>query len=252
MWASRIGNSAHVNIMLSRGAKTEARDSVGQTALHYAVEGGSLRCIKALLEAGADAQAVANYGLTPLHHVLYFTDNCKVEDIISCLCAHGAHLDARDNLGYTPLHFAVELGSHISAEAFIRCGAGVNSLGRNDDPPIERAILNGFEDIVKLLFQAGTMVSWIDCYGNERDVVSDAILCGTVRVMDAISQSDIAPVKCNVTQFQLWHWFEERQDKNLDDFSPAQKRAAFERLLEKAVPLDSDVDVDSLVDVEDE
>ncbi|EMD97747.1 hypothetical protein COCC4DRAFT_115444, partial [Bipolaris maydis ATCC 48331] len=126
MWASRLSNSTHANILLLRGAKVEARDSSGRTALHYAVEGGSLGCIKALLEAGADAQTADNDGIFPIHSVVYFINNCEVGDIISCLCAHGADLETRDNTGFTPLYRAVDLGSHVSVEALIRCGANMN------------------------------------------------------------------------------------------------------------------------------
>ncbi|EUC46874.1 hypothetical protein COCMIDRAFT_91807, partial [Bipolaris oryzae ATCC 44560] len=99
MWASHICNSAHVNTLLLRGAKIEARDLLGRTALRYATEGSSLRCIKVLLEAGADVQAVDDYGAVPLHNVAYSPDNCEIEDIILCLCAHGADREARNNVG---------------------------------------------------------------------------------------------------------------------------------------------------------
>lgn len=216
MWASRISNSAHTNILLSRGAKIEARDSSGRTALHYAVQGGSLGCIKAFLEVEADARTADYHGLAPLHNVIYFTDKRKVGDIISCLCAYGADLEAGKNMGFMPLYRAVDLGSYVSAEALIRCGADVNILGIDNYPPIERAILHDFEDIVELLCQAGTMVSCIDCYGRERDAASDAVLYGMLRVMDAISGSDTAPVECNATQ--LRYWIDTRQDRLLSGF----------------------------------
>jgi serine/threonine protein kinase/ankyrin repeat protein len=64
MEASAVGRFDVVNLLLSFGVNTEARNKKGQTALHEAVKSGYLRAVRALLDGGACVDAVTRKGLT--------------------------------------------------------------------------------------------------------------------------------------------------------------------------------------------
>lgn len=67
--AAGLDDLTAVRLALSQGAAIDAEDEYGQTALIYAVDGGASRAvIQTLLEAGADVNAAAEGGWTPLHH----------------------------------------------------------------------------------------------------------------------------------------------------------------------------------------
>jgi hypothetical protein len=82
------------------------RDDYGSTPLHYAVRWtDDPLVIMALLEAGADVNAIDAKGLTSLHLASSAHSNAN---IINALIMAGADVDARDMNGQTPLHRAAQ------------------------------------------------------------------------------------------------------------------------------------------------
>lgn len=68
VWAADYGTPNVVKALLARGAKVDARDKLGRTALHYAAWNGEVtrENVRLLLNAGADVNARDHAGLTPL------------------------------------------------------------------------------------------------------------------------------------------------------------------------------------------
>lgn len=68
VWAADYGTSAVVKALLARGAKVNARDKLGRTALHYAAWNGPVTSahVRLLIAAGADINAKDKQGWTPL------------------------------------------------------------------------------------------------------------------------------------------------------------------------------------------
>lgn len=62
-FAAAAGNVEMVRLLLDKGAKVDARDNTGKTALHFA---STPRAARTLLEAGADPVAKDASGATPL------------------------------------------------------------------------------------------------------------------------------------------------------------------------------------------
>ena len=87
-----------VQACLEAGADPKARDAVGDTPLHYAIDRGEMAVL--LLAAGADPNARNNRGETPLHS--YDTGF----EVVVLLLEAGADPNARDQDGETPLHYA--------------------------------------------------------------------------------------------------------------------------------------------------
>ena len=82
------------------------------TALHAALAGRrDLRIVSRLLASGADVNARAAGGYTPLHIAAFHDD----VSIVNTLLAHGAAAEARDDQGRTPLTIAEAQGqTHVA------------------------------------------------------------------------------------------------------------------------------------------
>jgi ankyrin repeat protein len=78
---------------LRAGATVDAKDSAGDTALHWAAaENTNVEIISCLLEAGADVNATDKYGWLPIHTAAERNSN---PDVIETLLGAGAERDRR-------------------------------------------------------------------------------------------------------------------------------------------------------------
>jgi ankyrin repeat protein len=100
-----------------------AIDSNGCTLLYTAVRYKNIKIAKALLAAGADANAREyGEGSTSLHEAAYKGDI----EIVKLLIAVGADKDARDNSGWTPLHTAGYYRNKRIVKVLLAAGANVD------------------------------------------------------------------------------------------------------------------------------
>ena len=145
------------------GARFSARDPLGYTALHRAVDEGSEKHVALLLEAGAalgDATGADfmirrgkavdsrdNNDATPLMHAA----GNGHSGIIDLLVGAGADLAAHDEFRLTPLHYAAESGHVGAVEALLRHGANIDAYDENGKTAADVAQAWGFPDVVKLL-----------------------------------------------------------------------------------------------------
>ena len=77
-------------------------DKRGNSPLHEAADWGSLKCIKVLIEAGADVNAVNKRGDTPLHTAVRQPDLPCTKALLEA----GAHVNAINKVGSTALDLA--------------------------------------------------------------------------------------------------------------------------------------------------
>ena len=112
--AAHFGHGAAVDALLDARADVRAYSDnhEANTALHAALAGrGGLRVVSRLLAAGADVNARAAGGYTPLHVVAFGGD----VSMIDTLLAHGADAEARADDGTTALAIAEENGHALAA-----------------------------------------------------------------------------------------------------------------------------------------
>jgi uncharacterized protein len=103
--AAYFGHGDAVDALLEARADIRAysTNDEGNTALHAALAGRrDLRIVSRLLAGGADVNARAAGGSTPLHIAAFHDD----VGVVEALLAHGAAAEARDDEGRTPLAIA--------------------------------------------------------------------------------------------------------------------------------------------------
>jgi ankyrin repeat protein len=123
-----------------------ARDGQGITGLHHAK---GCRVKELLLEGGAEVDARANDGSTPLFWAVAAND----EDSLKLLLAKGADVKCRDNEGNTALH-QTAVGSYTAlAELLLAFGANVNARNDKGFTPLHYAVLKKDPFIVPLLMR---------------------------------------------------------------------------------------------------
>lgn len=121
---AEISQGASVNARKDSGADSGDGDSAfyqGSSPLHFAVLGADISVIEALLDRGADLEAVNDEGMTALHFASGLPD--ARPDVVGLLLERGANANAQDDLGITPLHFANDT---LIVALLLNYGADVN------------------------------------------------------------------------------------------------------------------------------
>jgi ankyrin repeat protein len=128
-----------------------ARDDVGRTPLHLAVERRSEAVVTMLLERGADIGARDWWKETPLFEAVRGEDT----SIAGLLLAHGADLAARNMRGMTPLHAAARAGRVANVRQLLAAGASID--GADDDrwSPMHHAAWANSRATLEALIAAG-------------------------------------------------------------------------------------------------
>ncbi|GAA4536470.1 ankyrin repeat domain-containing protein [Amycolatopsis samaneae] len=102
-YAAKNDDADGVRQRLAAGVDVNLAESRSQyTPLHFAVQDGALNAARALLEAGANVQAVYAPGATPLHLAVIRWRKSPDGAMIKLLLKHGADKTATETNGHTP------------------------------------------------------------------------------------------------------------------------------------------------------
>ena len=124
--AAHRGDAETLRRLLSEGVSPDAVDDEdrGRTPLHNLCltinQGDPAACLKLLLDAGANLEAVDCHRWTPLHRAAF-----KSADCVEVLLAAGASVNARSNSGRTPFDLALSQNYRRTWPLFLRAGAEI-------------------------------------------------------------------------------------------------------------------------------
>ena len=150
--AAELGHSLLVKMLVWAGADVEARaGDMDATPLLVAAANGQTGTTLALLELGADANAIGASSTTALSIA---TRNNDVRLMLS-LIKHGAIVDSRSASGWTPLHVAAGLDHPAAISVLVKHGANTNNIDEDGDTPLITACSLDHIDCVQQLLEGG-------------------------------------------------------------------------------------------------
>ena len=122
--------------IIRRGADVNLRPGILLPPLIAAAEVCSEDVVRSLLEHGAKANAKDPEGDTAL---LVASAHCKDGRIVQILLKAGADPNASDDVGYTPLIAAAEGGNMRATEELIAAGADLNAVNSEGETALDVA-----------------------------------------------------------------------------------------------------------------
>ena len=152
-----------VELLLAKGADVNAKADDGATPLYLAITSSRIDIIKLLLEKGADVNAKTDDGgQTPLHRAVMHS----TLDIIKLLIEKGADVNVKDQNGHTPLHLATEVSKVATVEYLLAKDADVNATDKNGQTPFHLAARYASLNTLKLLMTKNPDVNVKDRNGQ--------------------------------------------------------------------------------------
>jgi ankyrin repeat protein len=173
--AGRAGGFESVKALLAAGAKIDAADEMGITAILTASYSGDIEAVRLLLDKGAPVNATDKAGFTPLLNAVTTNDIVRVR----LLLAKGADPNAANRFGgkvkhgnialtnMTPVLIAATHGSVDMVRALIQAGGKVNVADGRGLTPLMAAAASENQDanVIRALLDAGADANATDIYG---------------------------------------------------------------------------------------
>ncbi|MBI4366402.1 MAG: ankyrin repeat domain-containing protein [Deltaproteobacteria bacterium] len=188
--AAAKGDAAEIERLLKAGGAIEARDGNQRTPLHVAIFSHHGAAARALLEHGADPNALEaqKYDIVTIASVANDVSMLKLaleaggsaknitspyegtaliaaahlghDEVVRMLIAAKAPLDHVNNLGWTALIESIVLGDggkrHVAClDALVKAGADVNIADRSGATPLTLARKRGYAEMATILERAG-------------------------------------------------------------------------------------------------
>jgi ankyrin repeat protein len=125
-----------VNVVQLLKNQINAQDSLGFTPLHYVGQYSSVEIVGKLIEAGANINATANNGLTPLMVAAQCNNRPVVEELLK---VKELEINKKDAKGWTALHHASNNSSFNVITLMIQRGCDPNAKDNEGKSPKEVA-----------------------------------------------------------------------------------------------------------------
>ncbi len=188
--AAARGDVAAIGRLAAAGERVDARDGHGRTPLHVATFLGQREAMRALVRAGADANALDRdrYDIVTIAAVaddvatlatalgigcsaanvtspydgtaLIAAAHLGHDEVVRMLIRANAPLDHVNNLGWTAVIESIVLGDggkrhQATLQALIAAGANVSIADRSGTTPLALARSRGYQPMVEMLTKAG-------------------------------------------------------------------------------------------------
>jgi uncharacterized protein len=132
-------------------------------SLMAAVKSGDAATIRAILKAGANPNAPAPDGLTPLHLAVHL-DNFEIVDL---LLKAGANPSTLTRYNIAPLTLAAENGNAGMIDRLLEAGADPNTVSEEGQTALMTASMNGKVDAVRALLRKGAKVNLAESFRGQ-------------------------------------------------------------------------------------
>jgi ankyrin repeat protein len=169
----------------------EARDGLGNTALHYVAQWKLGQHVPLMVKRGARLEAVNATGETPL----FWAARADSPETIEALLKQGAMLAARDSLGNSSLHSAVRWNGQKAASTLVSEGLNVNSQNLLGKAPLHDAVRLGLNDMEELLVSRGASLEIRDNQGNTP--LMEAVMAGFPGSAERLTEHGADPAARN-------------------------------------------------------
>ena len=126
-----------VQAIIDHGADVNAVNNRGQTALWFACIDGQDSFVKILIDTGADPRILDKYGDSCLHAAIH--GQCSTETIQKII-DHDVHVNAVNNDGATPLLLACSAAQAEAVNALLKAKANPNIAFADGDTSLHAAI----------------------------------------------------------------------------------------------------------------
>lgn len=138
-----------VLMMNSNNYNLNKVDKYGMTCLHWAVLGGNAKCVRLLLEKGADPNIVSQFSEAPLHIA------CRLgsSEIATLLIEYNANINIKTSKKISPLHYASLSGNCSIIQTILDADEydqGVVEHDRDILTPLHYAVFKGQHKVVNL------------------------------------------------------------------------------------------------------
>lgn len=187
-----------VEYLISKGADVNARNLDGNTPMHNAAIGDSIRSISILWKNGGLVDVANNDGMTPLMRAVRAGKEDAVRELIAC----NANVALADNDGRTALHYAAISGSGKMVSFLLESGADLRVKDRKGHTANWYALYYGNQTTAATLQTAGAPREKTPDRAN---LVSDVIPEGEAVVWYLNHSGWAVRTSHHLLVFDYWH-----------------------------------------------
>jgi ankyrin repeat protein len=148
----------YVTLLAQKGAKVDAPNAMMETPLFMAARSNTPDTVQAMVKAGASINARDAQGNSPLHHAIFWDAQKSIDPLISA----GNGINTQNLAGKSPLHEAVRLGLNDSETALLARKPNLEIRDIQGNTPLIEAIQSAnlkSASSVERLVRAGSDIS---------------------------------------------------------------------------------------------